>query len=242
MVIHYQSTNRNIPEGFKKRISFKDALFQGMAPDNGLFIPTETPIISINEINELKGKPYWEVAYTIISKFEIIDQHTLMEICKDAYDFEIPIETLNKSIKIMRLDRGPTASFKDFAALLMARLMQKLRTKNKITILVATSGDTGSAMGEAFHNLKGTRLYILYPENEVSPTQKKQLDSIEDNVQAISVKGKFDDCQNLVKNAFSDPNLSHLNLTSANSINIGRILPQIVYYFYAYANTGYNIF
>jgi threonine synthase len=136
----------------------------------------------------------------------------------------------------MRLDQGPTASFKDFAARMMARLMGYLRnTRERLNILVATSGDTGSAVGEAFKGVKGIDVYILYPRGEVSGRQKKQLDTIGENVQALSVDGKFDDCQNLVKQAFSDPSLSDFNLTSANSINFGRILPQIVYYVYAYA-------
>ena len=137
---------------------------------------------------------------------------------------------------VMRLDQGPTASFKDFAARMMARLMSRLRDRGKrLNVLVATSGDTGSAVGEAFKGVEGISVCILYPRNEVSGMQKKQLDTIGDNVLALSVDGKFDDCQNLVKQAFSDPGFSHLNLTSANSINFGRIMPQSVYYVYAYA-------
>jgi threonine synthase len=140
---------------------------------------------------------------------------------------------------LARLDQGPTASFKDFAARFMARAMAYFKPADQqVTILVATSGDTGSAIGEAFKGLEGFRVYILYPENEVSAIQKKQLDSIGQNVQAIAVDGKFDDCQAMVKQAFSDPDpdLQPLHLTSANSINLGRILPQIVYYFYCYVN------
>jgi threonine synthase len=123
----------------------------------------------------------------------------------------------------------------------MARMMQYFREESKtITILVATSGDTGSAVGEAFRGLQGTRVIILYPENEVSPVQKKQLESIGENVQAIAFKGKFDDCQQYVKMAFSDPDLAFLNLTSANSINIGRVLPQIIYYAYIYLQVTEN--
>jgi threonine synthase len=136
----------------------------------------------------------------------------------------------------MRLDQGPTASFKDFAARMMARLMGALRDPGKrLNVLVATSGDTGSAVGEAFKGVEGIDVTILYPRGEVSGRQKKQLDTIGRNVRAVSVDGKFDDCQNLVKQAFSDPDLGGFNLTSANSINFGRILPQIVYYVWAWS-------
>jgi len=136
----------------------------------------------------------------------------------------------------MRLDQGPTASFKDFAARMMARLMSVfLKPGERLHVLVATSGDTGSAVGEAYRAVPGIDVTILYPRDEVSERQKRQLDAIGLNVRSISVVGKFDDCQNLVKAAFADPSLGGLNLTSANSINFGRILPQIVYYVYAYA-------
>ena len=137
----------------------------------------------------------------------------------------------------MRLDQGPTASFKDFAALLMGRLMQHyLSIDNKhITILTATSGDTGSAVANAFYGLKNIRVIILFPAGEVTDMQRKQMTTFNENIQVIEINGKFDDCQRLVKQAFMDPSLSGLNLSSANSINIGRLLPQSVYYFYAWA-------
>jgi threonine synthase len=137
----------------------------------------------------------------------------------------------------MRLDQGPTASFKDFAALLMGRLMQYfLNIGNKrITILTATSGDTGSAVANAFFGLKNIRVVILYPAGEVTEMQRKQMTTYDDNVRVIEIDGKFDDCQMLVKKAFLDPDLSGLNLSSANSINIGRLLPQSIYYFHAWA-------
>jgi threonine synthase len=243
--ILYYSTNRNLKtdsiSGFKKKVAFEEALFMGMAPDKGLFMPSKLPKLSKKEILALKGKSYAQAAYRILRKFLHYDisDNELKKIINDAYKFSIPIDKLNDTAFIARLDQGPTASFKDFAAQLMARLMQKLKPENKkITILVATSGDTGSAIGEAYRSLKGIRVYILYPKNEVSSIQKKHMDTIGKNVQAIAVDGKFDDCQRLVKEAFSDNNFKKLNLTSANSINIGRILPQIVYYFYIYANVA----
>lgn len=241
--ILYYSTNRSLKtstiKGFNKKVTFKEALFMGMAPDKGLFMPTKIPKLSKNEILALKGKPYSEAAYMILRKFlhyEIKDSE-LKKITKQAYNFSIPIERIDDAAFLARLDQGPTASFKDFAAQLMARLMHRLKPKNKkITILVATSGDTGSAMGEAYRGLEGIKVYILYPKKEVSSIQKKHMDTIGKNVKSIAIDGKFDDCQRLVKEAFADPDLKKLNLTSANSINIGRILPQIAYYFYAYAN------
>jgi threonine synthase len=240
MPIKYYSTNRNLKDGFKRNVSFEEALFTGMAPDNGLFMPDRIPKFSKKEILALNKKAYNKVAYAVLKKF-LLEIKNLKQLAKSAYDFTIPIEKIDDRIFLARMDNGPTASFKDFAARMMARLMKELKPKNKnITILVATSGDTGSAIGEAYRGIKGIKVYILYPEEEVSLTQKRQLDSIGMNVSAISVKGKFDDCQRLVKEAFSDSELNDLNLTSANSINVGRILPQIVYYFYIYANTVRN--
>ena len=244
MAIKYYSTNRELEGGFKRKVSFTEALFTGMAPDKGLFMPSEIPSFSLDELRALKGRPYREVAYAVLKKFlsgEVPDL-VLAGIVKDAYDFEVPIGKVggvSDALFVMRLDQGPTASFKDFAARVMARLMLAIKPKKEeITVLVATSGDTGSAIGNAYRGLDGINVFILYPENEVTPVQKNQLDSIGGNVQAISLDGKFDDCQRLVKEAFSDPELKHLSITSANSINIGRILPQIAYYFYAYVNVA----
>jgi threonine synthase len=245
--IRYYSTNRNLNtsgiKGFKNKVTFKEALFMGIAPDNGLFMPTKIPRLSKKEILSFKGKDYADVAYAILRKFlqyEINDSD-LRHITKDAYDFDVPLKKIDDATYLMWLSKGPTASFKDFAARLMARLMQKLKPESKeITILVATSGDTGSAIGEAYRGIEGIKVFILYPKNEVSSIQKKHMDTIGKNVRVIAIDGKFDDCQRLVKEAFADKDLEKLNLTSANSINMGRILPQVCYYFYAYANTADN--
>lgn len=241
--IRYYSTNRNLDgiEGitpFKGRVSFRDALLQGQAPDEGLYMPDRIPHLSHNDIVALKGKPYIEAAMLVTRAFlnDEIDVGTLRTIVEDSYPFPVPLERVAESSYIMRLDQGPTASFKDFAARMMARLMGHFRPRDtRLNVLVATSGDTGSAVGEAFKGVEGIDVHILYPQDEVSGRQKKQLDTIGGNVTAICVDGKFDDCQNLVKQAFADPSLTHLSFTSANSINFGRILPQMVYYFYAYA-------
>lgn len=243
MSIRYYSTNRNLKNisgisPFTDTVSFKDALLAGQAPDEGLFVPDFIPQLSLKDIHALKGKPYRETALLVAKAFlaDEFSSNILAEVVKDAYNYPVPLEEVCSQTFVMRLDQGPTASFKDFAARMMARLMSHCRPPGeRLNILVATSGDTGSAVGEAFHNVAGIDVTILYPAKEVSLRQRKQLDTIGDNVQSLSIEGKFDDCQNLVKQAFSDPVLAKYNLTSANSINFGRILPQMIYYIYAYA-------
>jgi len=241
--IVYYSTNRNlsIKDGitpFRSAVTFREALLMGQAPDEGLFRPDPIPTVSIKDIQSLQGAPYSEMAMLITGAFLNweVPYDALRKIVEDAYNFMVPLEKVTGRKYIMRLDQGPTASFKDFAARMMARLMSHFRDGGRrLNVLVATSGDTGSAVGEAFKGVPGIDVTILYPGTEVSERQKKQLNTIGGNVQAISINGKFDDCQNLVKQAFADPGLRDMNLTSANSINFGRIMPQIIYYVYAYA-------
>jgi threonine synthase len=250
--IRYYSTNRNLDKAsgivpFKGSVSFREALLRGQAPDEGLFMPDHIPVLSLHNITNLRGRTYTAAAMLVAKAFlaDEIPDRVLEKIAADSYNYPVPLERVVDRKYIMRLDQGPTASFKDFAARMMARLMSYFRDPGKrLNVLVATSGDTGSAVGEAFKGVEGIDVYILYPAGEVSGIQKKQLDTIGNNVQAISINGKFDDCQNLVKQAFSDSSLADLNLTSANSINFGRILPQIGYYVYAYsqlADTGEEI-
>ena len=246
--ILYYSTNRNLDNTngivpFRGKVTFSEALLQGQAPDEGLYMPERIPRIPYEDIISLKDKPYVEAAILVTRTFlgNEIDAGILRKIIEDSYPFTIPLQKVFDRKYIMRLDRGPTASFKDFAARMMARLMGHFRDRDKrLNVLVATSGDTGSAVGEAFKGVEGIDVNILYPRDEVSERQKKQLDTIGDNVRSLSINGKFDDCQDLVKQAFSDPALEYLNFTSANSINFGRILPQMVYYFYAYAQLCQN--
>ncbi len=243
MAIRYYSTNRYVKHvagitPFTGSVSFKEALLAGQAPDEGLFVPDAIPQLSASEILSLRDKPYWQAALLVAEAFlsDEFPKNVLEAIVKDAYNYPVPLEAVYPRAFILRLDQGPTASFKDFAARMMARLMSHCRPEGeRLNILVATSGDTGSAVGEAYKGVRGIDVTILYPAGEVSLMQKKQLDTIGGNVQAISVDGKFDDCQNLVKEAFADRELARYNLSSANSINFGRILPQIVYYIYAYA-------
>ncbi len=243
MTIRYYSTNRNLDNQpgivtFKETVSFREALLTGQAPDEGLFMPETIPCIPIDMFMKVKGKPYTEAAMLVAGAFLSgeMTEEKLRTAIVEAYNYPVPLEKVFDHNYVMRLDQGPTASFKDFAARLMARLMAALNDSEKrLNILVATSGDTGSAVGEAFKGVPGIDVTILYPRGEVSGRQKKQLDSIGQNVTALSIEGKFDDCQNLVKEAFSDPGLKSFNLTSANSISFGRILPQIVYYVWSWA-------
>lgn len=232
--IKYYSTNLRSPE-----ISFAEALLKGLAPDGGIYLPTSLPIVSPEELAGFSSNEYHEIAFTVLNKIigSEIDEDELRKICSEAYNFEIPLEKVTDRKYIMRLDQGPTASFKDFAARMMSRLMQYyLSIENKhLTILTATSGDTGSAVANSFYGLDNISAIILFPAGEVTPMQRKQMTTLNKNINIIAIDGKFDDCQKLVKTAFLDPELSHINLSSANSINIGRLMPQSVYYFYAYS-------
>ena len=238
--ILYYSTNRRAPG-----ISFKEALMKGLAPDGGLYMPVSFPSIPVAELESFASNNYPEIAFNILNRLigNEINSQSLMELCKEVYDFDIPLEKVYNRIFIMRLDQGPTASFKDFAARMMGRLMQYFLgvDKQHLTILTATSGDTGSAVASAFHGLKNIRVVILFPFKEVTDMQRKQMTTLKDNIQVIAINGKFDDCQRLVKRAFMDTSLSHIPLSSANSINIGRLLPQAVYYFYGWSRLSGKI-
>lgn len=232
--ILYYSTNRKA-----EKVTFKEALLKGLAPDKGLFMPDPIPKISAEEILSYADKPYYEIAYEVGRKFlakEIPDKD-LYPITKDAYNFDVPLEQVYEKKYIMHLDQGPTASFKDFAARLMGRLMQYfLKKENRsLLILTATSGDTGSAIANAFYELENIKVVVLFPEKEVTDRQRKQMTTLHKNIQIIALNGKFDDCQSIVKRAFTDEELAYLNLSSANSINIGRLLPQSMYYTYTFA-------
>jgi len=226
-------------------VSFKEALLKGQAPDKGLYMPKEIPKFSEKEIENFKNKEYWEIAFAIIKRFvDNLPDEELIKICKETYNFPVPLEKVNGKIHLMGLDNGPTASFKDFAARMMARLMNYFCAKEnkKLTILTATSGDTGSAVANAFYGSKNIKMMVLFPKNEVSERQRKQMTTLGGNVVTIAMDGKFDDCQALVKKAFADKDLEKLNLSSANSINIGRLIPQSVYYFYAYSRIKNEFF
>jgi threonine synthase len=232
MPLLFHSTNGQSPA-----VNLREALLQGQAPDRGLYIPEKFPRLTPDEIAAFTDLPYHEIAFRVLSKFtsDIIPPDALASMCRDAYDFPIPLEKIYDRTFVMRLDQGPTASFKDFAAQMMARMFGYFLQNNgrQITILTATSGDTGSAVAHAFHKIPGIRVFVLFPFDEVSVSQRKLMTTLADNVRTIAIDGKFDDCQAMVKRAFADPALKHIELSSANSINIGRLLPQSVYYFYA---------
>jgi threonine synthase len=236
----YYSTNLQSPEA-----TFREALLKGLAPDGGLYMPVSFPYLTPEELESFSSREYYEIAFIILDKIigNEINKQDLSNICHDAYNFYLPLEKVIDRKYIMRLDQGPTASFKDFAARIMSRLMQHYLALNNqhLTILTATSGDTGSAVASAFYGLKNINVIILFPGNEVTLMQRKQMTTLQDNIRVISIDGKFDDCQRLVKKAFLDPSLSHIPLSSANSINIGRLLPQSVYYFYAWSRLSASI-
>jgi threonine synthase len=228
----FRSTNQQSPA-----VNLRDAMLAGQAPDCGLYFPEKFPRLTADEIAAFAKLPYGEIAFRVLSRFTagVIPDDALAAMCREAYNFVIPIEKTYDRVYVMRLDQGPTASFKDFAAQMMARMFgQFLReTGKQLTILTATSGDTGSAVAHAFHNVPGVRVIVLFPYDEVSVSQRKLMTTLAENVRTIAIDGKFDDCQAMVKRAFADTALKHIPLSSANSINIGRLLPQSIYYFYA---------
>lgn len=236
----FRSTNRQA-----QAVSFRDALLKGQAPDKGLYWPQSLPSLQPSQIESWKGQSYAAIATDLLFPFvsEVLDRDTLQSICEDAYTFEIPLEPVVNRTFIMRLDQGPTASFKDFAARAMARMMSHFLKENEqqLIILTATSGDTGSAIAQAFAGVAGIDVVILFPRDEVTRRQRKQMTTLGGNITAIAIEGKFDDCQAMVKSAFSDASLTHLPLSSANSINIGRLLPQMGYYAYAFSQLSENL-
>ena len=218
----YQSTRGKSPD-----ISFEEALMSGLAPDGGLYLPSSYP--------QLPGD--WKSARSLIKLASIIfslyvNQRIQASLFEDALDFPIPIKILSRERYVLELFHGPTLAFKDIGARVMARMMQTAYqdSPQKLTILVATSGDTGSAVADAFSGLDGIEVVVFYPKGLVSQLQETQLITVRPGVRTFAVNGTFDDCQRLVKAAFLEPRLKGMLLTSANSINIGRLLPQALYY------------
>jgi threonine synthase len=220
-------------------VSFSFALFEGIAPDGGLYVPESMPTWSPEELARLPSMTLAAIGARVLQPFvDELDADALLAVLEEALAFPIPLVAVEPGIYALELFHGPTLAFKDVGARVMARLMAALfRGDNPLTILVATSGDTGSAVAHAFHDVPHTRVAILYPKGRVSPTQEAQLTMFNGeatNVRAYAAAGSFDDCQRLTKAAFADPRLSRrANLTSANSINIGRLLPQMIYYAHA---------
>lgn len=231
------STKHQVPN-----VNFKEALFKGLPDDNGLYMPTEIPKLDQDFIDNIEKYSFQEIAFEITRKLigDEIPSEDLKDIIDDAVNFEAPVVKVTDDIHVLELYHGPSLAFKDFGARFMSRVMSYFLKKeaSEINILVATSGDTGSAVAQGFLGMPGINVTILYPEGKVSINQEKQLTTLGQNITALEVKGVFDDCQSLVKQAFLDSELtSKLNLSSANSINIARLVPQSFYYAWAYAQT-----
>lgn len=231
----FQSTRNNSPA-----VSFKEALLNGLAPDGGLYLPEFIPTLPSDFFVGLQGRSLAEIGFVVAREFvgnEILEGE-LKPLIEDVLSFDIPLVEVSPGISTLELFHGPTMSFKDVGARFMARCIAHLdRNANReVTVLVATSGDTGSAVANGFWGVEGINVVILYPSGKVSHIQEQQLTTMGGNVTALEVNGVFDDCQALVKQAFGDEELREkLRLTSANSINIGRLIPQSFYYFYALA-------
>jgi threonine synthase len=217
--------------GRSPAVSFRDALLSGLAPDGGLYMPAS---IAPLPPESLRGASLAEVGVEISTALvgDEIPASTLSRLLADALNFPVPLVTLDDRLRVLELFHGPTFAFKDVGARVMARLMAHVNDSDQpLTILVATSGDTGSAVAQAFFGVSGTRVVVLFPDGAVTPVQEAQFATLGGNVRALAVDGTFDDCQRLAKEAFSDRSLAEAaRLTSANSINIGRLLPQAFYY------------
>ncbi|MBS2097576.1 threonine synthase [Carboxylicivirga linearis] len=218
----------------------KSAVINGMAPDKGLYMPEEISVLPESFWQELPDMDLGEIGYHVLKPYfcPTIPEEEFKKLTKDAFNFPIPLEKVSENISTLELFHGPTLAFKDIGARFLARVMAQFThdLDQNINVLVATSGDTGSAVANGFLGVEGVDVYVLYPKGLVSDVQEKQFTTLGQNVTAIEIDGTFDDCQRLVKSAFMDDELQKkLVLTSANSINLARFLPQMVYYFYAYA-------
>ena len=231
----YSSLNNN-----SSKVSFKEAVISGLAPDKGLYFPEKIPKLQNSFIKNIEDLTEYEIAYESILPFikSDIPKNELKKIIYETLSFKFPLIKISENIHSMELYHGPTLAFKDVGARFMARCLgyfNKEKKSKEITVLVATSGDTGGAVADGFLDVKGINVIILYPSKKVSEIQEKQLTTLGGNISAVEVNGTFDDCQEMVKKSFLDKDiLKSIRLTSANSINIGRWLPQMFYYFFAY--------
>jgi threonine synthase len=232
----YYSTNKNAD-----RATLQEAVVKGLASDRGLFMPDVIKQLPEDFFENMKDLSFQEIAYVVADAFfgEDVDAASLKEIVYDTLNFDVPLIHVHDNIYSLELFHGPTLAFKDVGARFMSRLLGyfiKKEGQKEVNVLVATSGDTGSAVANGFLGVDGIRVYVLYPKGKVSPIQECQFTTLGKNITALEVDGVFDDCQALVKSAFMDKDLNaHMKLTSANSINVARFLPQAFYYFYAVA-------
>ena len=231
----YFSLNHNSQD-----VSFLDAVRKGLAPDRGLYFPNEIPKLPEVFYNNIKNFSNHDIAFQVIKPFvgDDIPVDRLRKIVEDTLNFDFPIVPITETMATLELFQGPTLAFKDVGARFMARCLSyanEVKKTDKLTILVATSGDTGGAVADGFYKVEGIQVVILYPKGKVSEIQEKQLTTLGENITAIEVNGTFDDCQDMVKSAFIDADLIRsMPLTSANSINIARWLSQMFYYFIAF--------
>lgn len=234
--MNYYSTNGKAPKA-----TLQEAVVKGLAPDKGLYMPEHIHMLPDSFFKNIGTLSLQEISHEVANAFfgEDIEKETLKEIVYDTMNFEIPLVQVTDSIYSLELFHGPTLAFKDVGARFMARLLGyfiRKQGQNDVNVLVATSGDTGSAVANGFLGVEGIHVYVLYPKGLVSEIQEKQFTTLGQNITAIEIDGTFDDCQRLVKSAFMDETLNQkMNLTSANSINVARFLPQSFYYFHAYA-------
>ena len=233
----YYSTNRKASE-----VSLKEAVIKGLAPDKGLYMPEYLPELPKAFFDNIANMSLQEMSSVVAEALfgDDIEPETLKRIVYDTLSFDIPIHHVAKNRYTLELYHGPTLAFKDVGARFMARMLGYFNAKDEdkrpVNVLVATSGDTGSAVANGFLGVEGVHVYVLYPKGKVSDIQESQFTTLGRNITALEVEGTFDDCQALVKSAFMDDELNaHMKLTSANSINVARFLPQMFYYFYAYA-------
>lgn len=233
----YYSTNKNTPD-----VTLEDAVIKGLADDKGLFMPENINVLPQDFFDTMQTMSFQEIAYTVAKAFfgEDIEPASLKEIVYDTLNFDVPLVEVEKNIYSLELFHGPTLAFKDVGARFMSRMLayfiSKQQNTEPVNVLVATSGDTGSAVANGFLGVEGIRVFVLYPKGKVSKIQESQFTTLGENITALEVDGTFDDCQRLVKSAFLDEELNKkMRLTSANSINVARFLPQAFYYFYAFA-------
>lgn len=232
----YYSTNKQ-----ENNVSLEDAVVKGLATDKGLYMPDVIKALPQEFYDQIDTLSFQEIAYRVADAFfgEDVPADTLKQIVYDTLSFDVPLVKVTDNIFSLELFHGPTLAFKDVGGRFMARLLGyfiRKEGKRQVNVLVATSGDTGSAVANGFLGVEGIHVYVLYPKGKVSEIQEKQFTTLGQNITALEVDGTFDDCQALVKSAFMDRELNeHLQLTSANSINVARFLPQAFYYFYAYA-------
>ncbi len=232
--MNFYSLNKKAPD-----VSFKDAVIKGIAPDKGLYYPKSITPLSKSFFDNIEALSNHEIAFEAIRQFvsDEIPDVNLKEILKEVLDFDFPIVELEENVATLELFHGPTMAFKDVGARFMAQCLGYFSssTANEVTVLVATSGDTGGAVANGFLGVDGVKVVILYPSGKVSDIQERQLTTLGQNITALQVDGTFDDCQKMVKTAFLDEDLlKKMQLTSANSINVARWLPQLFYFLFAY--------